>query len=190
MCEVILTVGPRASGKSTFCEQTVSFDPNIILLSRDKIMVELFGSTDINPYIDGHLTANEVLWDQIRSLLVRTPVPRIILDTWNGSSPERRHIIRRLKDLGAQKVIAWYFTTPAELVEEWFWKKPGIAKISEMKNRLGQGLTFYSDDAPLRDHELFHDFASDISNDGFDEIIKINPLTTLPDQVLIIPASV
>ena len=50
MREVILTVGPRASGKSGFCERVLAFDSSIVFISRDKILTELFGKTSLSPY--------------------------------------------------------------------------------------------------------------------------------------------
>lgn len=191
MCDVILTVGPRASGKSSFSERAATLESGVVLVSRDKFLVEMFGSTDICPYTGGHFAADEAVWNAVRGSLLRFPASsKLILDTWNGSSEERRSIVQRLRNLGAKKITAWYFTTPVEFVEEWFWKKPGIAKISEMRNRQGQGLTFYSEDAPRRDYEMFQKLASGIRKDGFNQVVNINPLTTEPNQVLVIPAKV
>lgn len=184
MQEVILIVGPRASGKSSFCERTVAIDSSIVLVSRDIMLVEVFGKTSLDPYSGGHEYVSERMWkvveDQLRSI---SPL-RMILDTWNESSGERCRIIAQLRDLGAERIIAWYFVTPVEYVEKWFWKKPGIAKTEEMSTRQNQGLTFYLSDAPRRDHELFHQMASEIASDGFDQILRINPLTIGPEQVL------
>ena len=182
--EVILTVGPQGSGKSSFCEKAVALDPSLTLISRDKILYELFGSVFLDAYSGGHYHAYEVMWERVKEQVEATSDSRIILDTWNGGSRERRAIIERLRELGVGRVVAWYFVTPVETVSEWFWNKPGIAKSSEMCARSGQGLTFFSDKAPKHDYKLFHKWARDIDLDGFDEVVRINPLVTTPEQVL------
>lgn len=184
MREVIITVGPRASGKSRLCDKVLALDPSLVLVSRDKITIELFGSTSLNPYSGGHHYANERMWETLAELLESRADVRIILDTWNGSSRERIYINQKLRDLDVDRIKAWYFVTPVERVEEWFWLKPGIAKMEEMKNKQGQGLTFYSEDAPRRDHRLFHEYAEEIDSDGFDEIVRVNPITTEPEHLL------
>ena len=184
MREVILIVGPRASGKSSFCEKAIAVDSSIVLVSRDTILTELFGKTSLDPYSGGHVHALERMWEVVEDQLKSHSPLRMILDTWNGSSGERRRIIAQLRRLGAERITAWYFVTPVEYVEEWFWKKPGIARMEEMATRQNQGLIFYSSDAPRRDYELFYQTASEVASDGFDQILRINPLTMGPEQVL------
>jgi len=183
MREAILTVGPRASGKSDFCEKAVAANPEVVFISRDQILVELFGDTSIDPYLGGHLYAMDQMWRTIEKKARLTPDLKMIVDAWNESSEERVRIIRKFRDLGADRVAAWYFITPVNYVREWFWKKPGIAKFSEMKEKRGKNLTFYSDNAPQSDHEMFHRLAANIDSDGFDEIVRIDPLITLPETV-------
>ena len=182
MREVILTVCTRAAGKSTFCENVVAIDPSIAYISRDQILIELFGSTNLSPYGGGHMYAIEKMWEAVQEKICSTE--KIILDTWNGNHGERQAIIRKLRQYGADRVVSWYFVTPLKFVEEWFWQKPGIAKLSEMRDRQGQGLVFYSEDAPRHDYNLFHKWASDIDLDGFDQVIRINPVAMRPEDVL------
>lgn len=184
MREVIVTVGPRASGKSCFCDKVLALDLSLVLVSRDKITIELCGSTSLDPYSGGHQYANERMWETLTELLESCDDVRVILDTWNGSSRERKCINQKLRALGVDRIKAWYFVTPVECVEEWFWLKPGIAKIEEMRDRQRQGLAFYSEDAPRRDYELFHEYAEEIDSDGFDEIVRVDPLTTEPEHLL------
>jgi len=184
MREVIVTVGPRASGKSCLCDKVLALDPSLVLVSRDKITIELCGSTSPDPYSGGHQYANERMWETLTELLELRADVRVILDAWNGSSRERTSINQKLRDLGVNRIKAWYFVTPVEYVEEWFWRKPGIAKMEEMGDRQGQGLTFYSADAPRCDYELFHKYAEEINSDGFDEIVRVNPLSAEPELLL------
>lgn len=183
MREVIVTVGTRASGKSSFCQRVIAADPSIVYISRDNILIELFGRTSLDPYSGGHFYAYEKMWEVVKEKLIQEEV-RIILDVWNGSAGERRSIIKQLREHGADQVMAWYFTTPVKFVEEWFWQKPGIAKIDEIRDRQGEGLVFYCEDAPRRDHKLFHHLASDIDLDGFDAVIRVNPITMGPEHVV------
>lgn len=54
MRRVALTVGPRGSGKSSFCKGFIRSHPSVSLVSRDEILIELFGSTSLNPYAGEH----------------------------------------------------------------------------------------------------------------------------------------
>lgn len=188
MREVMLTVGPRASGKSEFCRKSISLDPSLTIVSRDELLVQMFGKTSLNPYTGDHEFALEQMWETVSEKLGSSPNSRMILDTWNGTSDERISLIQKLREIGAEKIKAWYFVTELEYVEQWFWQKPNIAKISEMKSHQNQGYVFYSEDAPRWDYELFHELASDINSDGFDKVIKIDPLKTQPEEVLIYQA--
>lgn len=176
MKEVILTVGPRASGKSSFCEKVIALDPFIVLISRDKLLLELFGETHLDPYNGGHWIVLQEMWLRVKEAIELSSGSRMILDTWNGSSEERSSILRRLRALGVDKITAWYFVTPVEDVAKWFFEKPDVTEISEFQSSRGQNLTFFAKDAPRRDHELFHRFAAGIDSEGFDEVVRINPL--------------
>lgn len=183
MSTVILTVGPRASGKSTFCEKAVTLDPSLTLISRDKILIELCGSTILSPYSGGHHYAVEKMWEAVERHLQTQAPGTLILDTWNGTAHERWHIRTKLEQLGGTRIVAWYFITAVEKVGEWFWKKPGIAKMSEWKERKGQDLVFFSEDAPLRDYAMFHKLNGSIENESFAQVVRIDPLTTSPENV-------
>ena len=181
--EVIMMVGTRGAGKSTFLDKTLACDPSIVGVSRDKILFDLFGSMSVDPYSGGFCNVYEKMWEEAAAALAPRDV-RMILDAWNGSSCERQQMLWKLRLLGADRVVAWYFTTPLETVEDWFWKKPDVAKMSEMGSRQGQGVVFYSEGAPGRDHKLFHKHAGGIDSDGFDEVVRINPVVVEPQDVL------
>ncbi len=178
MKEAILTVGQRASGKSTFSEKAVEYDPSITLISRDKILISLFGTTSLSTYSGGHLVALDVMFEEVKKAAESASSVIMILDAYNTNSEERKILIKKLREFGFNSVKAWYFITPLEYVEEWFWKKPKIAKIKEMKDKRGMDYTFFLPDAPRNDFEVFHDLAKGIESDGFDKVIKINPLVT------------
>lgn len=180
MRRATVVVGPRASGKSTFCEEAIIVEPTIVLISLDKLLIEMFGRTHFDAYSGGGYAGLERMWQLVGEEVQSSPDSRIILDAWNGSSGDRSAMIRKLRNLGVSYIEAWYFLTPVEKVVEWFWMKPGIAKMSEMNRREDEGLVFYGEDAPRRDYQVFHRLAEKIDSDGFDRIIRINPLTTKP----------
>jgi predicted kinase len=172
---VYLLVGQRGSGKSSYARHLVAAQPELSIISRDEILVRKFGSTDTNPYTGEQWYALEVMHRFLRFVLKTKPKAKLILDCWTGGSKERKALIRKLRDYGATRIVALYFTTPRDVVSTWFWLKPGLAKITEMHTRQGQNLTFFSEDAPLRDYDLFHQMAQSIDSDGFDEVIRIDP---------------
>lgn len=185
MRTAILTVGTRAAGKTTFCEQALKVDSSLTLLSRDNLMVELFGKTHLDKYSGGHGQVFEKMWALAREHFEERPQHILILDTWNGDRGTRKGLIRELREMGAERVVAWYFVTPVEAVAEWFWKKPDVIKSSEARGQDIGKRAIYSDTAPIHDHDLYTSLAAGIDEDGFDEVVRINPLTTTPEGLLI-----
>ena len=172
---VFLLVGPRAAGKSSYGMNLLKQHSDIKGISRDEILLRLFGSEHCNPYDGTSWYAHEIMKRLIKQRLKVDADVKLILDSWTGSSEERKAIIKQLRVYGATQVVALYFTSSVEDVTAWFWGKPGIAKMQTMAENQGKGLVFYSEDAPKRDYESFHKYASNIEKDGFDEIIKVNP---------------
>jgi predicted kinase len=173
---VFLLVGPRGSGKSEYLKKIVGQQVGVSAVSRDEILIRLFGSVHSSPYTGELSVASMVLSRLLRRRLSTQTNLKLVLEYWTGGSRERQRLMTELRKQGASKVVALYFVTPVELVSEWFWKKPGIAKVSAMKNPQPEGTVFFSESAPFRDYELFHQFATEIDSDGFDEVIRINPL--------------
>ncbi len=159
---VFVTVGPRGSGKSTFCERIISKNPNVTLISRDKILMSLFGDVCLSPYSGGHQYAYSIMWKMVGEHLNRS-ANILILDVWNGYFDERKYIIDFLRKLGAEKIIALYFITPVSSVEKWFWQKPEVVR------------SHYLDTSPVHDHILFHRLARGICSNGFDQVLNIDP---------------
>lgn len=172
---VYLLTGPRAAGKSEYSKKLLAAQQDLHLVSRDEIMVRLFGSEHSDPYSGGHFYATEEMYRVLCQNLSAQGKVRIVLDTWTGESSERKALLMKLRGFGATRVTALYFITPIELVDEWFWKKPGIAKMGEMRGHQGEGLVFYSEDAPRRDYQMFHKLAFGIDSDGFDVVVRVNP---------------
>ena len=176
MRTVILTVGPRGSGKSTFCKKVIQLDSNIMIVSRDEIIKEHIGTTEIGWYSDIRYVLDE-MWEKVKALYFSNPNLTMILDTWNGSFYERSTIIEKLRILGVDIIIAWYFVTPRPNVTEWFWNKPEIID-SDFKE------TRYQRMLQRRQWKIFHKDGCRIDIDGFNAVITINPLVCAPEQVL------
>lgn len=187
--EAILTVGPRASGKTTFCKKALEIDPSIIFISRDEILISLFGKVAIDPYVGGESYVLDKIFEKIKEISESNPSLTMILDYFNGNSLERKFIIQKLRELGFDQVTAWYFTTAPRYVKEWFWKKPGIAKFSEMEEKKDQGYAFYFEDVPIKDYNTFWALVATIDTDGFDDVLRINPLESSPEDILNVKAS-
>ncbi len=173
---VFLLVGPRGSGKSEYLKKILADQVGISPISRDEILMRLFGSVHLGLYEQSFSIVIAVLLRLLRRKLSTQTNLKLVLDCWTGRSSERRRLVAKLREYGASKVVALYFTTPVELVNEWFWKKPLTAKASEMKGSHPKGTLFFTESTPSRDHGLFHQFATEIDSDGFDQVIRINPL--------------
>jgi predicted kinase len=172
---VYLLVGQRGSGKSTYAKRLAEADPNIVLLSRDEILIREFGS-EHGGYDDGRFAyAITQVFNNLREEISTRKGVRVLLDTWTSDSAERQLMTATVRACGATRVVACYFVTPLNLVSEWFWKKPGIAKASEARLRRGEKLVYFSDIAPVYEYQGFHECAQGIENDGFDEVIRVDP---------------
>lgn len=176
---VYLLVGQRGSGKSSYGKKLMDQYPDLKAISRDEILIRLLGSVNTDPYSGGIYFAYEIMYKLISRRLKDPFTTKLILDAWTTDSNSRKQLIKKLREYGASKIIALYFVTPLNLVEKWFWKKPGIAKISEMGKRKDKDVVFFPEYAPKHDYEVFHKSASDIESDGFDQVIKINPTKNL-----------
>lgn len=173
--DVFLLVGQRGSGKSHYGKRLIEADPKLQVISRDEILIRRYGSVHTDPYSGAGYYAYEIMDRLLRRKLATQTRARLLLDCWTGDSRERKNLLKKLRYYGADRVVALYFITPLTIVENWFWSKPGIAKIGEIRTRQGEGLSFFSENAPRHDHELFHELAAKIDSDGFDEVVRINP---------------
>ena len=166
MRTVFLTSGPRGSGKSTYIETARVCYPEITIISRDEILLSLFGKTALDPYVGGHQYVFEVLFQRVEECLA-PDLPRqlVILDCWNGFSYEREAIIKKLRMSGADRVFCLYFITPLNTCLKWFRQKPDAQGYSEISIK--------------GDHKLYHTQAKTIQENGFDGVFRVNPLETL-----------
>ncbi len=172
---IYLLVGQRGAGKSHYAGRLIKNQPELSIVSRDAILIRLYGSTDTDPYSGAGHSVQKIMHRLLRRKLSTQTNLRLILDTFTSDSRERKLLINKMREYGATRIVALYFVTPLEIVDQWFWEKPGIAKMSEMSARRGEGLVFFSENAPGRDYKVFHELASQIDSDGFDEVIRIDP---------------
>ncbi len=132
MRQVILTVGPMCSGKTTCCKELLELDPELVLVSRDDICREKFGGIWLSA--GQHDRAWDVVWDKLEELLRQENV-RILLDAWNSGPKARSGMVSALKQMGADKVTAWYFNTPEDTCVEWFIHRESDERAVEYRSR-------------------------------------------------------
>lgn len=174
MNTVILTSGPRGVGKSTYVEYVKRLHPEVKVVSRDKLLMDLFGETSLSPYDGGHDYVQMLLRFHLKHLLKKKTKSdsKIIFDCWNGSAGDRQSLINLLYQYGADRVICWQFVVPIDVCVKWFFKK---------KDSRG-----YSNHAVSSDYKLYYKRAENIEEDGFDFIRRINPLQlTIPGFPLV-----
>lgn len=162
MKKVVLTSGPRGAGKSTYINNYVKQNPETIILSRDELLIELFGQTALSPYDGSHEYARQLFSDKIKKTIESNEHPNLIVDCWNGYPEERESAIEQYKLFGADKVICWKFMTPKETCIDWAMKKEDISG--------------YTKPMMERDFDTYHRFSKNILEEGFDQVRFINPL--------------
>jgi len=164
MKKVCLTSGPRGSGKSTYLKtMRLNYYPKTSIISRDELLMELFGRIGLDPYAGEHDYALKILFERIKKqLFLNIEDAVLFLDCWNGYPSERRTIIKKLLELGADQVFCWQFIVPLDVCLNWFFKK--------------QDSKGYTENMIINDYNLYYEQALNIENDGFDKVYKINPL--------------
>ena len=182
MRHIAVTVGPQGSGKSMFCEKAIKAYPEIVLVSRDEILRELFGDTYLNPYTGQQLAGMAKMWGVLAKHLEHEKI-RIILDCWNGYAEERRTITEWLRSHGADRIEAWYFVTPAEICVQWcFEKKLREKRLREHTVKNGKWAKLMEESMRSScqyDYELYHSQPLEL-NQGFDFIQRIDPSKPFP----------
>ena len=166
MKKVILTVGPRGSCKTTFCQKIAKERPDIVFISRDQISIEIFGNTSLNPYTGDIDYVMYIMWRRVKNNLPKSKDATLILDCWNGSPGDRFRICKKLREMGVNCIVAWHF-----IVTE----KTCLILSKNKKD-------YQRDESDYRhDFRLFNSFLVD-KNQGFDFIHKIDPfqLTIFP----------
>ena len=162
MKTVILTSGPRGAGKSTYVELVKKIQPEVMCMSRDELLIELFGKTSLCAYTGEHEYARLIFERRLKEVLKKDDDSKIIIDYWNGFSKTRQHLIEKFREYGADRVICWQFVISIDVCLNWFFKK---------SDSVG-----YSENGCRRDHKLYYNTAKHIDKDGFDAVYHIDPL--------------
>ncbi|MES2224426.1 MAG: AAA family ATPase [Patescibacteria group bacterium] len=158
MKTVILTCGPRGAGKTTYVNNFALQYPGTEIVSRDDILISLYGSTTtVRTFMEDQKTGDTAM-DALREAIKRSDMT--ILDFWNRTGLGRKNTVKALRETGFDKVVCWYFTTPLEICTEWIQRKSDSEYISAW---------FYE-----FDYRSFHERAASVFTDGFDEVITIN----------------
>ena len=66
-----LTSGPRGSGKSEYVSCIKKAHPEVLVVSRDEILITEFGATGLNPYTGDHLVAEQILLERMKETIQR-----------------------------------------------------------------------------------------------------------------------
>jgi predicted kinase len=182
MKRVILTVGPQYAGKSTFCEKVIARFSDVVLVSRDKILIRMFGTVWLNSYAGGHYAALDVMWKEVSSHFERTELT-LILDAWNGSAGERRAIVHKLRTIGASRVDGWHFITPLNTCLRWREVRDPSTASSTKWGKVSREIR---EDTYRRHHQGFNTEA--IAQEAvFDSVRRFNSVNPIPMDVLEIP---
>ncbi len=162
MKNIILTSGPRGAGKTTFSKQWIEEYPNTDYLSRDKLLIDLFGETSLNPYTTSPSQIHKLFMKQVEQKVQNKSNSNIIIDYWNGFPEERRFLIDEFRKYDIDKVICWKFITPKNVCLDWFMKK------EDVEGYFLEGIA--------RDYDLYHEMSKNIHQENFDAVYLINPL--------------
>ncbi len=179
MRRVILTVGPQCAGKSTFAQSVVRAHPDVHIVSRDAILMELCGSIYADAYSGTHEAAWDILWRKLAARL-ENPDVTIILDAWNGPPEERVRIAQKVREMRVDCLAAWHFVTPLDTNIAWSFDRKPI----ECKKPI---YTAYAREQRIgtctRIHGLFA--ALHLQEEGvFDVVRHINPCDPVPSDIL------
>lgn len=176
MRRVILTAGPRGAGKTTFCKKVVEARPEIVLIERDAILIEMFGRTDLCPYTGGHQAASSRMMTLVKETLKRENIT-LILDTWNGYAEERRFITDKLFTFDVDRIDLWLFTTPRRVCVRQFISRSRIEQgVPQGKNLSDREKLMYklAAESSHRHYHLYHSQPFELDQ-GFTSIVRINP---------------
>ncbi len=176
MTHVILTIGPQWAGKSTFCEKVIALDPSINLVSRDKILIDWYGTVWLDSYCGGHVAAYEKIFKEVKRFVHPGSDNLLIVDCWNGTASERAGIVERLRGCGVTKVFGWYFVTPRSQCLLWSFVCDPLKKDTEVAREC-RNYDYGSA------YNGFHRQSIE-SEQGFASIIRVNPLEDSPEKIL------
>ena len=160
MRTVVLPAGPRGSGKTTHAELVQKADPDVVIVSRDTIVKELFGNVYLKPNTPQFRQAFQTIQQKVAEALY-TPDCKIIFDCWNQSAADRTTICNMLRTFGAKNIICWNFVTPKETCMKWFKEKNDVHGWNE--------------DVYLSHYNTYHRESSGIKHEKFDGFYNVDP---------------
>lgn len=173
MRQVILTVGPRGAGKTTFCQEIIKLRPEVVMIERDALFNELVRDTWQDPSLGNFHYGYKVMMKKVEEVLKPDPVI-LILDSWTGDAIDRWRLIKNLRQCGADRITAWYFVTAEDSVVSQFMKKSKFSQEDEVMRNIETRFC-------RRNYRVYHSHPVDLEQ-GFDDIELINP-----DQLTLFP---
>lgn len=186
MKRVILTVGMRGAGKTTFCNNVKQQHPNVGLISWDRWYKENFPDWGFDAYSGEGYVATQLLWDHIADVLTAHRQP-LIIDRWLPTPERRQAAIIKLCRMGVEFVTCWHFVTPPDLCHKRFaerefgrngWTGHSISdleRVGRCDNSYFQPITEGEiHTSGESNHTLNPDYSMDRREFRFDEVIPVN----------------
>lgn len=178
----VLTVGPQGSGKSTFCEKVIAANPHVQLVSRDKILIEMFGTFRFDGYSGQYKEGWEELWKRVKTAL-RKDDALVIVDAWNDDALSRVKITHTLRRFGADLLAAWLFSVPQEVHTEWLFARWKQENPSPEKSSAFREMSDKARRDSFRRHHQFFEESPVTDTEDFDFIRIINPQNPVPSDL-------
>lgn len=180
MKRAILTVGPQCVGKTTFCQRAVKIYPEIILISLDDILKEMFATGWSGPYTENHTRGLAVAWRRVSEALEEDGT--LLFDTWvDPTRMNTKFLVKNLRDRGAEEVYGWYFVTPLDVCLGWFCTR----ELGNIQNKQKQDIirTMREDDY-ARFYGEYHEACRTLADQDFNRLPRVNPLQTSPQDLM------
>ncbi len=159
-----IAVGPKAAGKTTFCQ---SFAAG----RSDAILVRSVNNDDF--------TEEGILWKTIVQNLhaCTDKSAHFILDCHCCNPTERKEVIVRLHSLGIADVEAWHFVTPEFICVKWFIERDEREEHALTDPRDRRWRALFRPHAIKAVHHAYIDFPTPTIQEGFSRIRRIDPRT-------------
>lgn len=119
MTRVLMTVGPRGAGKSTFCQSIASSElSGVAYASRDDFLIEKYGDVAWNPHSDFMERGINIFLSRVAELSSRNRA--VLLECFCSSMTEIKSIQDRITSKTDNPIIfeAIYFVTPHDICAE------------------------------------------------------------------------
>lgn len=156
MSTAYLFVGPRGVGKTSFAKYLSSVMPEIKVVSRDEITLDLYGATSINPYTMSFNPVYKIMYQK----LAEFSCSDVILDCWIGYKRDFFSMIKKMFELNFDKVVVCVFCAELDLI------------VSQLYARDGRNQSFKS--YIQKNIQVFYrevsSFTSDLELDDWDDV--------------------